>query len=460
MRSTDNRPVATVAARRSDLDELVGESRESYSSRLAGRDRSATALGALAFLAIAGPLAVLTEPRASPGVVLLLLVGYALVSRVEFEIGNGSAVPTQLVFVPMLFLLQPGTVPIIVALALILGSLPDVWVKRMHPERLLVQVLNAWYTVGPAIVLLVVGSPEPSWSSWPIVLAALLAQFAVDMAATAVRGWVVFGIHPRELLRIMRWVYLVDVALTPVGVTIAIAGGSQHILALAGLPLAALLAVLGRERQRRISHALELGDAYRGTALLLGDVVEADDAYTGHHSRDVVKLVLAVGDELGLGSDERRNAEFAALLHDVGKLRIPAEIINKPCGLSADERALIETHTIEGERMLARVGGLLGDVGSIVRSCHEHYDGSGYPDGLVGGEIPLIARIITCCDAFDAMTTDRPYRSALSLDEAAEELRRNCGTQFDPDVVAALLHIVGVTASERSAPAQVAVEVA
>ena len=122
--------------------------------------------------------------------------------------------------------------------------------------------------------------------------------------------------------------------------------------------------------------------------------------------------MLAVADELELSEAERRDAEFTALLHDVGKIRIPASIINKAGPLDAEERAVIETHTIEGEQMLERVGGLLGHVGRLVRSCHEHWDGGGYPDRLAGEEIPLVARIVCACDAFSAMTTDRPYRAA------------------------------------------------
>jgi HD-GYP domain-containing protein (c-di-GMP phosphodiesterase class II) len=207
------------------------------------------------------------------------------------------------------------------------------------------------------------------------------------------------------------------------------------------LPLVALLRVFSHERQRRLDHALELSGAYRGTAFLLGDVVEADDAYTGSHSRHVVDLVLAVADALKLPEAERRDAEFVALLHDVGKIRIPASIINKPGALDAEERAVIETHTIEGERMLDRVGGLLGHVGRLVRSCHEHWDGNGYPDRLAGEDIPRVARIVCACDAFSAMTTDRPYRAARTEDEALEELRRCAGTQFDPQVVAALARV-------------------
>ena len=98
-------------------------------------------------------------------------------------------------------------------------------------------------------------------------------------------------------------------------------------------------------------------------------------------------------------------------------------------------------HTIEGEKMLEKVGGLLGDVGRVVRSCHERWDGGGYPDGLAGEDIPLTARIVSACDAFNAMTTDRSYRAALPVGEALDELRRNSGTQFDPRVVDALVAV-------------------
>jgi HD-GYP domain-containing protein (c-di-GMP phosphodiesterase class II) len=149
--------------------------------------------------------------------------------------------------------------------------------------------------------------------------------------------------------------------------------------------------------------------------------------------------VLSVAEELGLDQRQLRDAEFVALLHDVGKVRIPTELIRKPGPLTPEERTLMETHTIEGQEMLEKVGGLLGEVGRVVRSCHERYDGRGYPDGLAGEEIPLIARIVAACDALSAMTTDRSYRAALPLSAAVDELRGNAGTQFDPDVIEALI---------------------
>jgi HD-GYP domain-containing protein (c-di-GMP phosphodiesterase class II) len=171
-------------------------------------------------------------------------------------------------------------------------------------------------------------------------------------------------------------------------------------------------------------------------------VIEADDEYTGAHSRDVVELVLGVADRLGLDSRQRQRAEFAALLHDVGKVKIPLEIINKPGPLDRTERALMNTHTIVGQTMLEQIGGLLGDVGGIVRSCHEHWDGAGYPDGLAGEAIPFEARIVCACDAWSAMTTDRSYRKALPAEVALAELHACAGTQFDPRVVDALVAVL------------------
>ncbi len=234
-------------------------------------------------------------------------------------------------------------------------------------------------------------------------------------------------------------VYGLDGALAPIGLLATVAAISVGpVVCLLVVPLAAVLAVLSRERQARIDQALELSEAYQGTALLLGDVVEADDAYTGSHSRGVVELSLGVADKLGLDLGRRRDVEFAALLHDVGKIAVPKEIVNKPGPLDDEEWKIMHRHTIEGEEMLKRVGGVLTQVGRIVRSSHEHYDGSGYPDGLAGDEIPIEARIVTCCDAFSAMTTTRSYRKAMPLEAAIAELRACSGTQFDPDVAAAL----------------------
>jgi HD-GYP domain-containing protein (c-di-GMP phosphodiesterase class II) len=439
-------PIVTCVSgpieRRIELDELVEASRERIALRLRGRERITTWAGAAVFVTGAIALAEIFPEQNGGRFWLsgLLVAAYALVSMVEFEIGSGSAIPTQLVFVPMLFLLPPASVPPLVALALILSMVPRLR-AGMPLGRLAVQLTSALHTLGPATVFAIAGTPPARSSSWPIVLIAVCSQMLIDFVWAFVHGRIVFGITAGELVRVITWVYAVDALLTPAGFAAAVAATQDTSFAFVGLPLAGLFAVFARERQGRIDGALELGQAYKGTALLLGDVVEADDAYTGSHSRDVVELSLAVADKLGLGPRERRSTELAALLHDVGKIRIPNEIINKPGALSPEEREVIETHTIEGERLLARVGGLLGDVGSIVRSCHERWDGAGYPDRLAGEQIPRPARIVMCCDAFNAMTTDRSYRKALPLAVAIDELRRNAGSQFDPAVVAALVAV-------------------
>src|SRR5206468_12466440 len=167
-----------------------------------------------------------------------------------------------------------------------------------------------------------------------------------------------------------------------------------------------------------------------------------------------VELTMAVADELGLtAAARRRNLEFGALLHDVGKIAIPKSIINKPGKLDAQEWAIIKTHTLEGQRMLERVGGFMRDVGLIIRSHHERWDGGGYPDGLAGDQIPLESRIIACCDTWNAMRTDRAYRNALSQEVALAELTGNSGSQFDPMVVEALLEVI--EPAGRAVPAKV-----
>jgi HD-GYP domain-containing protein (c-di-GMP phosphodiesterase class II) len=449
-RAPDQLAVQTAAA--ADGNVLIEQTRRNVASRLVDRDLHASLLLGVAFLATALILALTVDSArpSDPLTILLLVAGYALASRVDFEIGTGYASPTQLVLVPMLVLLPVPFVPLFVLAGLLLGGVPEYARGRVPASRSLLRLVNSWHAIGPTLILLAAGEPRPTPAHLPIYAAALLAQFAFDFASTAARDRLGLGVPPLSLLPVMAWIWVVDSALTPIAILAALGSLAHPELVLFSLPLIGLLAHFARDRKSHIDKALELSNAYRGTAFLLGDVVEADDAYTGLHSQDVVSLVLAVGDELKLGPDERRSAEFTAILHDVGKIKIPKEIINKPGPLTDEERAIINTHTIEGQRMLEKVGGLLGEVGYLVRSCHERWDGAGYPDGLAGEQTPLVARIVCACDAFSAMTTNRPYRQAMSRPEAIEELRRCAGTQFDPQVVEAL-----ILAADVPRPAQI-----
>ena len=448
--------MASVATPQAALDPAVesaiGDLRARRPRGLVRREWiSALVLGGgfLAASSLVADLLPASERKPGPLVLFLLLAAYGLAFRLVFDVGTGSAVPTQLVLVPMLFVVPLSWVPFLVAGGILLGSVIDFARGTIHMQRVVLSLVSGWYVLGPVAVLGAAGEGPPALANVPLYIGALAAQFATDFGSSAAHERLTLGVRPAAQLRAMSLVWLVDAALGSVGLAVAFAAVDDEYAFLLALPLMLLLSVFARERRLHIDHALELSAAYRGTAFLLGDVVEADDAYTGSHSREVVDLAMAVADDLGLSAQERRDAEFVALLHDVGKVRIPNEIINKPGPLTDEERVIMNTHTIEGERMLEKVGGLLGQVGAVVRSCHERWDGRGYPDGLTGEDIPLIARIVSCCDAFNAMTTDRPYRAALPLSQALDEIEENSGGQFDPAVVAALFRVV---ASEEANP--------
>jgi HD-GYP domain-containing protein (c-di-GMP phosphodiesterase class II) len=433
-----NRTGAPAPLERSaGVQRLLSHFRPRLGERMPASELRAESLVAFAFLAAAVPLALLAPAQGKhPVAVGALFVGlYALTSRIEFDVAAGYGNPSQLVLVPMLFAVPPGWAPLLVAVAIVVGKLPSYLSGSRHPDRALVALGNSFHAVGPALVFALAGVSTPQWSDAGILAAALCAQLACDVACSVVREWIRLREVPKLTVRLLGAVYLTDVCLSPIGLAAAFASVGHPAAAALTLPLSLLLMFFARDRRARMSTAVELSHAYRGTALLLGDVVEADDAYTGSHSRDVVELAVAVGPAMGLDEDQLRALEFAALLHDVGKIAIPNAIINKKGPLNDEEWEVMKTHTIEGEAMLRGVGGLLGEVGRIVRSCHERYDGLGYPDRLAGEAIPVEARIIACCDAFNAMVTDRSYRAALSLPEALNELRAHRGTQFDPRVV-------------------------
>lgn len=426
-------------------EQLFARGRSRARTAAEGRERLVEQVAGAGFLLVSLAMALLmSSPRSLDAVTLIALMGaYVVACRAKFDIADGYTVPTELVLVPMLFLLPTPAVPLVVSFSWLLGRLIDFGTGRTSVYRAFHVFGDCWHAVGPALVISLAGAQVFAWDSWPVYLLALAAQLAFDFVAAATRARFIDGTPPKEILRMIAPVYGLDAALAPVGLlAAAVAITTSPAICLLVIPLAGVLAILSRERQTRIDQALALSEAYQGTAMLLGDVVEADDAYTGSHSRGVVELSLAVSDRLGLGFDQRRNVEFAALLHDVGKIAVPNEIINKNGPLDDAEWKVMKQHTIEGERMLKRIGGVLAEVGRIVRASHEDFDGSGYPDGLAGEEIPVEARIVSCCDAFSAMTTTRSYRKAMSTEAALAELRRSAGTQFDPRVVAVLIELV------------------
>jgi diguanylate cyclase (GGDEF)-like protein len=183
------------------------------------------------------------------------------------------------------------------------------------------------------------------------------------------------------------------------------------------------------------------------TVEALANALEANDEYTSTHARWITDLSLRVGRELGLDERTLKRLELGALLHDIGKIGIPSDVLSKPGRLTAAERKIVQTHPELGERIIAPIDRLQA-VRPIVRHCHERWDGRGYPDGVSGEEIPLESRIIFVCDAYHAMTTDRPYRRRLSHREAVRRLAESAGTQFDPAVVEVALRVLELPAEE------------
>ncbi|SFM42870.1 HD domain-containing phosphohydrolase [Thermodesulforhabdus norvegica] len=174
----------------------------------------------------------------------------------------------------------------------------------------------------------------------------------------------------------------------------------------------------------------------------LVNALEARDVYTGKHSERVTRWAVKIAQYMGCKRTDVEALRTVGYLHDIGKIGIPDAILNKPGKLSVEEYDLIKQHPVIGETIVKELG-LSDEERSIIRHHHERWDGKGYPDGIGGTDIPLVARIICVADAYDAMSTDRPYRKALSRERIISEFRGNKGTQFDPDVVDAILDLLG-----------------
>jgi diguanylate cyclase (GGDEF)-like protein len=238
------------------------------------------------------------------------------------------------------------------------------------------------------------------------------------------------GILQREILRVV--VAPLRLEGGRAGALVAALGdqpfGDRQLRLVAGLAHQAKLAIESAE------HYEALERTFVATVATLANALEAKDEYTSTHARWISDMALKVGRELDLDRDAMKRLELGALFHDIGKIGIPSEILQKAGPLSDEEFAIVKEHPALGERILAPID-RLADVRPIVRACHERWDGLGYPDGKAGADIPLEARIVLVCDAFHAMVTDRPYRARLAAAEAVRRLVEGSGSQFDPTVV-------------------------
>lgn len=202
-----------------------------------------------------------------------------------------------------------------------------------------------------------------------------------------------------------------------------------------------------KEYQQRLEQKVEaqtkeLRRLFLGAIEALVSALEAKDKYTAGHSRRVNEIATAIGTELGLAQEDMENLHWGSLLHDIGKIAIDQLIQNKPGKLSREEYEYVMAHTCIGANIVKPV--VNGTILEIIKHRHDHYDGSGLYQTIKGEEIPLAARILAVADAFDAMIPDRPYRLAMSKDEALREIERCAGTQFDPVVVNAFLKVASI----------------
>ena len=202
-----------------------------------------------------------------------------------------------------------------------------------------------------------------------------------------------------------------------------------------------LVVAFAANNYSRIQLAERLETHYTETIEALTSALEARDPYTQAHTGRIRDLAIAVALAMKVGPEERKAVHLGALLHDVGKIGVSDAILRKPGPLTDEEWKVMREHPEIGERMLARVD-FLQPALAVVRHHHERWDGRGYPDGLEGEEIPLAARIVGVCDAYDAMTSDRPYRGAMSQEEACGEILTESGTQFDPRCAQLLVDVV------------------
>jgi HD-GYP domain-containing protein (c-di-GMP phosphodiesterase class II) len=427
-----------------DVEALVADARQRRPQAMSPRERLYAGVSAVAFLGVVALLSAILPHRApdNPWVLVIPVLLYALGTRCLFEVSAGFAVPTQIVLIPIIFMAPLPVAPLLVALGYLLGRLPDFLLKRAHVDRWIHCFGHAWAVVPPVLIIGLFAPGPPSVKHLGVYVAAVAGQFVVGVGEAVLGDRFLTGTRVRENLPAAVWSFWITLLLTPLGFMLAGVAVDGPLMLLSVAPLYWLLHAFSQERKEHLDAALELSQTYRGTVMVLADVVEADDDYTASHCRSVVELCAAAGHQMGLAVADLQELEIAALLHDVGKIAIPGEILNKPTHLTEDEFELMKTHTIEGQALLERVGGKLARVGEIVRSCHERWDGRGYPDGLAAEEIPLPARIVFCCDAYSAMTTDRPYRRAMSPEAALEELRLNAGTQFEPRIVDAVISVV------------------
>lgn len=345
----------SVTAASRIADTLLEQRHPSVARRLTPRELRVESVVAALFGVVAIPLAFIGwEGGEKPLSAVLLVATYAFVARVRFQVGPGLVRPTQLVLVPMLFLLPPTSVPLLVAVGLVLSELPEVVRRAAHPQRLVVAVADSWHAIAPAIVVALLIDADSGHAPWSACLIALLAQFALDFAVSTVREWFGAGIHPRRLGPVLAIVYVVDALLAPIGYLAVLASREHAFAYLLAVAPGALLALIASERRSRIEQDLALGRAYRQSTRSLDEQADVLRRQAGR----LEQRPRRVGESVPAGLDR-----------------------------TALERLLLTTAVEAVQADCGRLN-LLGDDGSAIE--HVVQDGTG-ADALRAAEAALLA---------------------------------------------------------------------
>lgn len=236
-------------------------------------------------------------------------------------------------------------------------------------------------------------------------------------------------------LKNLRWAVPNYLALAPIGILIT------YIYALLGVVGLILFFVPLFIARNSFKLYMDMRKVYLETVQALAAAIEAKDPYTKGHSERVAQYAVAVAREMGLPEDETEIIQYAALLHDIGKIGISEQILNKPAKLSEEEFERIKTHPVIGSLIVERIK-FLSKASDLIKYHHERLDGTGYPSGLKSGEIPRGAEILSVADVFDALTSDRPYRKAWSIDSTVKKMINGTGKEFDPEIANALIRVL------------------
>lgn len=402
-------------------------------------------LVAVAALCVAAWSQIVEPVTVNQAFAVMAFVGIGILSEamaLDFKVQTASPINSSVAYLP-LFACAVSFQPILtVAAAAAVAFLSDLAIRRL---RVWVAIFNSsQYVISLSAAVAVYqgfggGNVGSGRLSVPGFFALAITYYTVNMGLVAsfvsVRNQLSLSQVVQQMAGVSGGNLLSDILASPLGL---LAAWLYVRLGIGGIFVAMLPILLVRYSYL---YAIQLRNSNQDLISVLIKAIETRDPYTSGHSIRVSTLARIIADDLGLSRRKIGKVEQAALLHDIGKIEaLYAGIIAKPHELSATERAVIRTHATKGADMLAQLSAFQdAEVVNGVRHHHERFDGTGYPDGLRGAEIPLAARIIMICDALDAMLSDRPYRSALDLDNVRRELVRCSGEQFDPELVRVVL---------------------